>query len=112
MAANPLLLEWIAVFGATALGLGIVVLAARALWRAVTDERPLFLADVLRFQGIDMAMHVKGALARQFALAARRCMDCSERGQCEAWVARRSAGGYEAFCPNAGYVARLKQASV
>ncbi len=110
MAANPLLLEWIAFFGATALGVGIVVLAALALWREMSDERPLLLADLLAFQGIDIGDHVKGTGAGEFALAARKCVDCNVRGECEAWLAGRYAGGYEAFCPNAGYVARLKQA--
>ena len=108
MAANPMLLESIALLGATALGVGIIVLAALALWQAMSDERPLLLAEVLASEGIDMAEHVKGMGARQFALAARKCMDCGARGRCEAWLARRYAGGYEGFCPNAGYVARLK----
>jgi hypothetical protein len=112
MAANPLLLESIAIFGATALGAGIILVAALALWRAMSDERPLLLAEVLAFEGIDMAKHVKGAGAMQFAVAARRCMDCGARGRCEAWVAGRSGAGYERFCPNAGYVARLKRADL
>lgn len=110
MVANPLLLEWIALFGATALGTGILVLAALALWRAMTDERPLLLAEVLRLAGVDMAAHVTGTGAREFALAARRCMDCGVRGECEAWLGKPAAQSYEAFCPNAGYVARLKRA--
>ncbi len=110
MAANPLLLQWIAFFGATALGVTIIVLAALALWREMSEERPLLLAKVLAFEGVDLGDHVTGAGARQFALAARKCVHCGARGECEAWLAGRYAGGYEAFCPNAGYVARLKQA--
>lgn len=81
-------------------------------WRAPSDERPLFLARLLAFEGVDMSEHVKGAGARQFALAARKCMRCAARAQCESWLARREAGGYEAFCPNAGYVSRLKVSEV
>ncbi len=46
MVADPLLLHWIALFGGTALGLGIGVVAVVALWRGVTDERPLLLSEV------------------------------------------------------------------
>lgn len=108
MAANPMLLQWLALYSAGALGLWLVVLGAVGLWRAMRDERPLLLADVLGFEGIDMAQHVQGAGARQFALAARKCMDCAARDRCEAWLADRTANGYQAFCPNAAYVARLK----
>jgi hypothetical protein len=108
MVANPLLLESLAVLGATALAFVIVALAAIGLWRAVCDERPLLLAEVLAFEGIDMGEHVTGAGARQFALAASKCMRCGAREPCEGWLAGRHAGGYEAFCPNARYVDRLK----
>ena len=110
MAADPLLLEWMALFGATALGAGILVFAVLALWRAMIDERPLLLPEVLRLAGVDMAAHANGTGAREFALAARRCMDCRVRGECEAWLGQPAEEGYEAFCPNAGYVARLKRA--
>lgn len=109
MVANPLLLESLAVLGATALGLGIVALAVLGLWRAMTDERPLLLSRLLVFEGIEMSEHLTGAGTRQFALAARKCMQCSAREQCEGWLAGRSADGYESFCPNAGYIARLKR---
>ena len=108
MVANPLLLESLAILAATALGFGIVALAVAGLWRAAVDERRLLLAEVLAFEGIDMSEHVTGTGARQYALAAGRCMRCGAREQCEGWLAGRHAGGYEAFCPNAGYVERLK----
>jgi hypothetical protein len=108
MSADPLLLQSIAFFGATALGLGIAAIAVLGLWRAMTDERPLLLSDLLALEGIDMGRHVKGAGARQFALAARRCMHCTARERCEDWLAARSGDGYQAFCPNAGYIARMK----
>ena len=112
MAANPVFLEWVALLGATALGLGIVAAAVLGLWRAMGDERPLLLADLLAFEGIEMGEHVAGAGARQFALAARKCMQCAVRPQCESWLARREPGGYESFCPNAAYISRLAQAGL
>src|SRR5689334_8978694 len=110
MAANPVLLEWLAYFGAAALGTGIIVLAALDLWRAINDERPLLLAEMLALEGIDMAAQARGTGAGQFALAATKCADCGARGRCEAWLAGRHGGSYQAFCPNAGYIAGLKLA--
>jgi hypothetical protein len=110
MTASPLFLESLALLGATALGLAIFAIAIAALWRAMSDERPLLLSGLLSFEGIEMGEHVSGAGAHQFALAARKCMQCGARGQCEAWLAGRSADGYESFCPNAAYIARLKAA--
>ena len=108
MAANPILLQSIAVLGATALALGIVALALLGMWRAMADERPLFLSELLAFEGIDMAERIRGTGARQFALAARKCMQCAERERCESWIARKLPGGYESFCPNTGYIERMK----
>jgi hypothetical protein len=108
MAANPLLLEWIAFFGATALALGIAAIAALGLWRAMSDERPLLLSELLALEGVDMGERVQGAGARQFAVAARACMQCSARERCENALSRRRGEGYQAFCPNAGYIARMK----
>ena len=108
MAADPLLLQWIAFLGATALGVGIALVAALALWRAMSDERPLLLAELLALEGIEMGSRVKGTGARQFALAARKCMDCAERGRCQGWLSGPRSEGYQAFCPNAGYIARMK----
>jgi hypothetical protein len=108
MAANPILLQSIAILGAAALALGFAALAGLAMWRAMSDARPLLLSDLLTFEGVDMAERIRGAGAHQFALAARKCMQCEERERCEAWIARRLPGGYESFCPNTGYIQRVK----
>lgn len=108
MAANPLLLQSIALLGASALAIGVVALVAFGLWRAMGDARPLFLSELIAFEGIDLDEQVRGAGAHQFALAARKCLQCAERARCESWLARKLPGGYESFCPNAAYIARLK----
>lgn len=108
MAANPMLLESIAFFGATALGLGILAIAMLGLWRAMTDERPLLISELLALEGVDFAAQARGVSARQFALAARKCMQCVARERCEEWLGTRRGASYQAFCPNAGYVARMK----
>lgn len=106
-----MLLQWIAFLGATALGLGIVAIAVLGLWRAMTDERPLLLSELLALEGVDMGLGVRGVGARQFAIAARTCMQCTARARCEAWLASNRRDGYEAFCPNAGYIAGMKRGS-
>ena len=104
MTANPALLASIAFFGATALGLGIVAIAAFSLWRAVADARRLLLAEVLVLEGVDLAQRVRGAGGREFALAARTCMECTARERCAEWLAERRRDGYPTFCPNARYI--------
>ena len=103
MVADPVLLQSIALFGATALGLGIVAIALLGLWRALTDEPPLLLLDLLAAEGIEVQPGVGDA-------AACKCMQCAARAQCREWLSRRRGEGYQTFCPNADYIARLKGA--
>jgi hypothetical protein len=37
-------------------------------------------------------------------------MACAARARCEEWLGGRRDLPYQAFCPNAGYVQRMKQA--
>jgi hypothetical protein len=108
MVADSMLLPSIAYFGAAALGVGIVAVAVAGLWRAMTDERPLLLAQLLDRESVDMGPRLTGVGARQFALAARRCMRCAARERCEEWLSQGRRSGYQAFCPNTAYIARLK----
>jgi hypothetical protein len=108
MTADPALLESIAFFGAAALGLGIAAIAGLSLWRALADARRLLLAEVLMLEGVDLAQRVKGAGGREFALAARRCMECAARERCAEWLAERRGEGYQGFCPNARYIDALR----
>ena|SRR5689334_3729156 len=110
MAADPALLQTIAFLGGSALICGIVLFAALGLWRAMTDERPLLLSELLALEGVDMAPRIRGVGAAQFGTAARKCMACAARARCEEWLGGRRDSPYQAFCPNAGYVQRMKQA--
>jgi hypothetical protein len=40
------------------------------------------------------------------ALAARRCVFCRRKAECDAWLASGRSEGFEQFCPNAWYIAR------
>jgi hypothetical protein len=43
--------------------------------------------------------------------ARRRCLFCSERRQCEAWLRGGVRDGYRAFCPNAAVFDRMRKPS-
>ena len=103
MVADAVFLHSIAVLGATALGLGIVAVALLGLWRAMTDEPPLLLFELLVAEGIEWERDVGD-------VATRKCMQCVARKRCREWLSRRHGEGYQAFCPNADYIARLKGA--
>jgi hypothetical protein len=109
MAADALFLQSIAFFGAAMLGLVIAVVGAAALWRAIADERPLLLSELLALEGVDMGARVRGVGAREFALAARTCMRCTARERCTDWLSGQGTAGYQSFCPNAGYIERMKR---
>lgn len=103
MVADAVFLHSIAVLGATALGLGIAAVALLGLWRAMTDEPPLLLFELLAAEGIELERAVGD-------LATRNCRQCVARKRCQEWLSRRRGEGYQAFCPNADYIARLKGA--
>jgi len=73
MAADPALLQSIAFFGATALGLGIVAIALLGLWRAMSDGAPLVLFERPAGEGIEAQPDVGD-------VAARQCTQRSARG--------------------------------
>lgn len=72
MAADPALLQSIAFFGATALGLGIVAIALLGLWRAMSDGAPLVLFERPAAQGIEVEPDVGDAAARKRTRCAAR----------------------------------------
>jgi hypothetical protein len=103
---DPLTL--LAAYGGGVLALFILGAALLALWR-MDDGQPLLLERVLRRQSDAAATNALGSGSRQFAVAVQRCLSCNEAAQCHAWLASGAKQGYETFCPNAGYVERIKQ---
>ncbi len=108
MGANPFFLEWITLLGASALGALIVLVVAMSLFRALSEERQILFGELLKRQGAAVLRAALAPGAREFALAVRQCARCDARERCRSWLDSGSAAGYEAFCPNSGYVARLK----
>jgi hypothetical protein len=70
---------------------------------AINDPR-LRLVEMLGRRGA----HLGGDImeVRNEALAVRRCVFCSAKAKCDAWLASGETQGFEAFCPNALYIAR------
>jgi hypothetical protein len=42
-----------------------------------------------------------------FARAVRSCANCGAAAHCRSWLDSGAHTGYDEFCPNAGYVARM-----
>lgn len=64
---------------------------ARTLWRTDADPELLALPHV----------------ARQIALAERRCPTCAAVSSCREWLESQSPTRHRSFCPNAALVERL-----
>src|SRR4051812_47513692 len=102
-------LTTIAFTGAALIGvfLAVCVLLA-ALHGASAEARPVLLAEMLRRQGNDVARLALSTGGPGFANAVRQCLDCKASARCNAWLDSGARASYDAFCPNAGYVSRMR----
>ena len=102
-------LESIAIMGTAGIVLVVIGYIVLMTWRrGWSDSRPVLLGELLRSQGEGVARLAIAPGGHGFALAVRRCLDCEAKVQCRAWLDSGKREGYEAFCPNAGFVARMK----
>src|SRR5690349_8331829 len=101
------LLALLAAISGTALGVLIVAFVVLALWRQ--DGKLLLLERALRRQGDDVAHRALSSGSHDCVMAVQRCLACSEAAQCRAWLSSGARDGYQSFCPNAGYIERMKQ---
>lgn len=99
----------IAVMGAGLLALFIGAGIVITLWnRGLDDSSPVLLEQMLRRQGDETARLALASADRNFAFALRQCARCSQAAQCRAWLTSGARDGYQTFCPNSGYVQRMK----
>jgi len=93
----------------TGLSAALVSLAAIGLfvlaWR-VPLHNALPMDEMLRRQGVD-ADRAERLESGDFAVAVGRCLTCKATARCRAWLDSGRQEGFETFCPNAGYVARM-----
>jgi hypothetical protein len=88
----------------------LVALAVHLLVRqGYGDGRPVLLERMLRRQSDAAAQQALASGGHAFAVAVRTCVHCSEAAQCRAWLASGARDGFEPFCPNSGYVERMRR---
>jgi len=110
MNATPPILESIALMASTAIVAGFVVYFLVMLWRRGWDAAdPLQLGEMLYRQGDGVARAAIAPGGHDFVLAVRQCTSCKAAAQCRAWLDSGQREGYGAFCPNAGFVDRMKR---
>jgi hypothetical protein len=81
------------------------------LWRIVMrEDRPVLVYRMLEHLGLSMNRFLYPAEVEQFATATRRCLMCRDRATCLAWLERDGKTGYEAFCPNADFISKVRTA--
>jgi hypothetical protein len=68
------------------------------------NEPRLRLAEVLGRSGVKLGEDLL-EIHRE-AIATRRCVFCNAKPQCDAWLACSTGEGFEAFCPNAEFIAQ------
>ena len=77
---------------------------ARMLRMGLHDDGRLRLAELLERRGAKLEVDALDTYAP--AIAARRCVYCTAKKECDAWLASGKRDGYAQFCPNAEFVAR------
>ena len=77
--------------------------------RAIREERPLLLSQMLLRQGAQVVHPMTRMAGASFAQAVRRCVNCVQHDSCNAWLDEGKKAGYENFCPNAPYIETLKK---
>jgi hypothetical protein len=70
---------------------------------AALNEPRLRLVDMLERKGVKLGDDLWQI--RADAVATRTCVFCRSKEECDAWLASGRTEGFEAFCPNAGYIA-------
>jgi hypothetical protein len=91
--------------GAALLFGAIFIATFATAWRMLHDDGRLRLRRLLARQGVRLSL-----VADQYydaARATRRCVACADKSRCDAWLALHRREGFDAFCPNAGFISRF-----
>jgi len=90
----------------------ILAVVLFSLWQqGWGDDRPVLIDRMLRRQGERVAYRAVAVGGRDFALAVHQCVACQKAAECRSWLLSGATEGYESFCPNAGFIQRLKRIS-
>ena len=103
-------MELLALLAGTALAAVILVATFAMFMAPALDERPLLLGEMAARQHGAPGLQALALAAErpQFATAVQACVNCPSQGYCRTWLDSGGREGYDAFCPNHGFVARLK----
>jgi hypothetical protein len=89
--------------------LGVIVRLTQAMWASVMEADHLSLMTrMLARQGVEVSassMLAAGAVGR----AVLRCATCAETARCRRFLAADDGEGFDAFCPNTGFIRALKR---
>ena len=99
--------ETISILGGTLLAVIAVAAIVAAQWREIPSG-PVPLYEMLRRQGDRAAVMALASGSRDFAIAMRRCVGCTARAECRAWLDSGRDEGFDKFCANADYVSLMR----
>ncbi|MCL4801408.1 MAG: hypothetical protein KJ025_17585 [Burkholderiales bacterium] len=90
----------------------LIAWRARSAWSAVMhDDHVGLMAHMFARQGVRLpAGDLQYAEAEGRAL--RRCAMCTETTRCAHFLAAGGGEGFEAFCPNAGFIRAMQRGRV
>jgi hypothetical protein len=100
------LLATVAVLSGAAVGLAAIAITVLA-WRG-SQAVPVLLYEMLHRQGGEVARFALASEGRSFGVAMQECAACQAKARCRAWLDSGDGESFEAFCPNAGYVTRMR----
>jgi hypothetical protein len=107
------LMGTLAIYALMALVVTIALYITFMMWRrALGDDRPLLLGEMLGRLGASLPDAATGGLGYDYAFAVRRCVNCGEADTCRKWLETGKQVGYAEFCPNAGFIERLNKSSL
>ena len=101
-------LEDTAFLGSAAVILIATACIVAAVWRQeFADPGRMLIEHMLRWQGDDAMRRARES--RDFPVAVAQCLRCVEPAKCRAWLSSGAREGYQTFCPNTGFIERMKK---
>jgi hypothetical protein len=106
------LMGTLAIYAPIAIVVILVLYLTLMMWRrALGDDRPLLLGQMLRRLGASLPDAATRGGGHDYAFAVRRCVNCGEADTCRKWLETGKRDGHAEFCPNAVFIERLKKAA-
>jgi hypothetical protein len=81
-------------------------------WQQRQDDGRLRLRDMMRARGAFLPHPLTRLAAQDVVAATQRCLACRDTPLCDRHLAAGTTQGYELFCPNSGYIERLRHGAL